>query len=71
MRYSHLGLQFALTIGGLFYVGYRLDLRWGTSPLLAVLGLALGFGAGLVTLTRAVYGVGGRRPPGGPEDQDA
>jgi F0F1-type ATP synthase assembly protein I len=56
LRYSHLGIQLAICVALPFYVGHRLDERWGTSPLLALLGCGLGFAAGFLTLYRGVYG---------------
>src|SRR5262245_25798913 len=62
LRYSHLGIQFAISVVLLFYVGYRLDLRWSTTPLFTLLGFALGFAAGFYSLYMGVYG----RPKGPP-----
>jgi len=55
LQYSHLGLQFAATIGLLLGGGLWLDRRWGTTPLFTVIGTFLGFGAGFYNLYRAVY----------------
>lgn len=55
VRYSHLGLQFALTIGLLTAAGVWADRKWGLMPLFTLIGLFLGFGAGFYSLYRAVY----------------
>ncbi len=55
MRFSHLGLQFAMTIALLTGGGVWLDGRLGTMPLFTLIGLFLGFGAGFYNLYRAVY----------------
>jgi len=47
-RVTTVGLEFALPALGGFY----LDRWWGTRPLATLLGLALGFGAGMVHLLR-------------------
>jgi hypothetical protein len=57
MQYSHLGMQFALTIGLLFYAGFWADGRWGTSPFLTMFGTFAGFGIGFFHLYRSVYSV--------------
>ena len=55
MRFSHLGLQFAMTIALLTGGGVWLDGRAGTMPLFTLVGLFLGFGAGFYHLYRAVF----------------
>ncbi len=55
MQYSHLGLQFALTVGLLFYAGFWADGRWGTGPFLTIFGTFAGFGIGFFHLYRSVY----------------
>lgn len=68
LRQSHLGLQFALTLGLLAFLGHLADERLGTTPLLTFLGACLGFGIGFYQLHQGVYGRAGRGPdrrPGG------
>jgi hypothetical protein len=67
LRYSHLGLQFALTVGLVFFGGLKADERLQTSPLFTLLGVALGFGIGLYRLMVDVYGMGKKRPGDGPD----
>ncbi len=55
MRFSHVGLQFALTVGLLTMAGVWADGKWGTSPLFTLIGTSVGFGAGFFNLYRAVY----------------
>lgn len=67
MRYSHLGVQFAMTFGVITYAGYWADTRLGSSPAFTLLGTAAGFGIGFYHLYREVYRPGGpgARPPRG------
>lgn len=58
LAHSHLGLTFALFLGGLSYLGLELDRRLGTTPLFTLLGGGLGFAAGFYHLYRGVYGKG-------------
>jgi F0F1-type ATP synthase assembly protein I len=60
MRFSHLGLQFAMTIALLTGGGVWLDGKLGTMPLFTLIGLFLGFGAGFYHLYRAVFA--GKKP---------
>ena len=55
MQYSHLGLQFAMTIALFTGGGFWLDRKLGTTPLCLLIGLFLGFGAGFYHLYRAVF----------------
>ena len=66
LRDSHLGLQFALTVGLVFFGGLKADERLQTSPLFTLLGVALGFGIGLYRLMVDVYGMGKKKGPPGP-----
>ena len=50
-RLTALGLEFALPP----LAGYYLDDRWGTEPLLTLLGTGLGFAAGLFHLLRMTW----------------
>ncbi len=51
-RYAGLGLQFAATIGLFGFAGHWVYGRVGTHPWLLILGVFLGFAAGLYYLTR-------------------
>jgi F0F1-type ATP synthase assembly protein I len=55
MQYSHLGIQFAVTIALLTGGGVWLDRKLGTTPLFILIGLFLGFGGGFYHLYRAIY----------------
>ena len=59
-QYTGLGLTFALAIGGLAYVGSRLDLRWGTEPWLTLSGALVGMAVGFVNLFRVTLPPKGR-----------
>ena len=48
----NLGLTFALSIGGLAYLGHWLDGRWGSEPWMTLLGAVLGMVVGFVNLFR-------------------
>lgn len=49
-RYGGLGMQFAAAVGLFAYVGFRLD-RWlETLPLFLIVGVLLGFAAGMLAL---------------------
>ena len=69
MQFSHLGVQFTLTVGLLFFGGFKLDDAWGTSPLFLLVGLAAGFAIGLYHLMRAVALLGSNRG-GKPQGDD-
>lgn len=52
--YSHVGMMFPVATAIGFFAGYYVD-RWlGTSPWLAILGLALGVAAAIRNLLRTV-----------------
>lgn len=53
-RVAGLGLQFAASVGLLAWLGWWADARWGTSPLFVLLGVALGFTGGFVSLVRGL-----------------
>ena len=59
LKYSHLGIMFALLLGGSLAAGRWADERYEASPTFTVLGLLVGFGVGFYHLYRSVYGVGG------------
>ena len=52
VRYSHLGIQFALIILGSLWLGNRLDRKLGTGSFLALAGMFLGAGIGFYVLYR-------------------
>lgn len=56
LRYGHLGLQFALSVGLLTYGGYWLDEKKETSPAWTLVGLFLGFAVGFYQLYDTLYG---------------
>ena len=64
-----LGVTFALAIGGLAYVGHRLDDRWDSEPWMTLLGAVLGMTIGFVNLFRVVALTSGGGPgkPGSSE----
>lgn len=71
LRYSHVGLQFGLSVGLPTAAGIWADRYLGTGVLLTLIGLALGFGAGVFSLYHEVYRLtGSSRAPGSPEHGD-
>jgi F0F1-type ATP synthase assembly protein I len=50
----NLGLTFALSIGGLGYLGHRLDGHWDSEPWMTLVGALLGMVLGFVNLFRLV-----------------
>ena len=54
LRYSHLGLQFVLTMGLCLWAGLWADERFRTEPWLTVTGALFGIGAATYLLIRAV-----------------
>ena len=50
----NLGTTFALAIGGLAFLGYWLDGRWGTDPWLTLAGAVIGMVVGFVNLVQTV-----------------
>lgn len=61
LRYSHLGIQFALVFGVCVAAGMALDRKLQWSPLFTILGLFLGFAAALYHLVKAVNFEGHKR----------
>lgn len=56
LKYSHLGFQFLLAVGVPTGLGIWLDRRWGTKVLFTLLGLALGFTAGVYSIYGELFG---------------
>lgn len=52
---SHLGTSFLIVLGGALYLGYRVDLSLGTTPLFMLLGVGGGFAAGFYYLYYEVF----------------
>jgi F0F1-type ATP synthase assembly protein I len=69
LRYSHLGIQFLVSIALPLALGIWLDRRWGTKVLFTLLGLAVGFAAALYSLYGELYRKRNDddRKPGGPD----
>ena len=58
----NLGVTFALAIGGLAYLGHRLDDRWDSEPWMTLVGAVLGMTIGFVNLFRVVAQLSGQKP---------
>jgi hypothetical protein len=56
LRYSHLGIQFVLVFGFFVFVGYWVDQKAQTLPLLTMLGVMVGFAAAFYQLYVGVFG---------------
>lgn len=67
-RFSHLGIMFALVIGGFAYGGNWLDTRFDTSPLFLFLGTFLGFAGGFYLVYAELFLKGKERQ--GPNSND-
>ncbi len=52
------GIQLALTVVVLFFLGEWLDGRWGTSPWLMLAGIFIGIVGGLIKFFRTAMEVG-------------
>jgi len=52
--YTHLGLTLAVSVLVCFFLGYWLDGKIGTRPLLAIAGAFLGATAGFINLVRTL-----------------
>jgi F0F1-type ATP synthase assembly protein I len=52
LRYTHLGLQYCLTLLLFVFGGRWLDQRLETDPLWTIVGALLGFGAATYTIVR-------------------
>lgn len=54
MAYSTAGLQLAIILTLFVFGGYKLDVKYNTSPVFILLGSILGMGTGLYTLLRGL-----------------
>ena len=54
LKYGHLGLTFAIVLGGSFFLGVQADQRFGTGSILTLLGGAIGMAAGFYYLLSSV-----------------
>jgi len=52
------GIQLALTVVVLFFIGNWLDTRWGTAPWLMLTGIFIGIVGGLIKFSRTAMQVG-------------
>lgn len=59
LKYSHLGLSFAIFLGGSFFLGLKADQRFGTGSVLTLLCGGIGTAAGFYYLLRQVNGIQG------------
>ena len=57
LRYSHLGLQFAVIFGAAVYGGVQLDRRLSTGGVFAILGTFVGAGIGFYLLYRETQSI--------------
>ncbi len=63
----NLGVTFAVAIGGLAYLGQRLDDRWDSEPWMILLGAVSGVAIGFINLFRVVSQISRRgQGPEGP-----
>ena len=53
-RYSSLGVEMAICIGGATWAGYYADQKFGTKPWLFLFGLVVGIGAAIKAVVRIV-----------------
>ena len=63
------GVQIAVSIVVFLYAGQWLDSRLGTSPLMLLLGVFVGFGASFYSIYRRLVPPSGRGRPGPPEER--
>lgn len=63
------GFQFAFAILLFLWIGHLAD-RWlDSKPILTLVGLAVGLGAGFYAFWLRVMALGGRKPPGNAKDK--
>ena len=56
VRYTSVGLEFAVTVGIFTWLGLKGDERFGTDPWLTVVGSLIGIAAGMYLLLRPFLG---------------
>lgn len=71
LRYSHLGMQFFLSVALFTAGGLWLDRKLGTLVLFTLLGLAIGFGGGTYCLYGELFGPRRGVKGGAPDSRDA
>ncbi len=54
MKYAGVAMQFAVTLGLLGYLGYRIDERYDSDPWGVLSGILLGMGIGLWSMLRQI-----------------
>jgi len=52
LRYTTVGLEFAIIVGLFVWIGFMLDRRFQITPVLTVWGTGIGFGVGIYRLVR-------------------
>jgi len=57
LRYTHLGVQYCLTLLVCVLAGWWLDQKWGCEPWLTIVGALLGFGAATYLIVRATQDI--------------
>ncbi len=55
--YTHLGLTLAASVLIFFFIGYWLDGKLGTEPLLAIIGAFVGAAGGFINLIRTLNNI--------------
>ncbi len=73
LKYSHVGVQFVLTVGIPTALGFWADHEWGTLVLFTLLGFAIGFAAGLRSIVGELFPKkeDPRKPGTGEENENA
>jgi len=52
--YTHLGLTLALSVIGMFFLGWWIDGKLGSRPLLAIIGAFIGAAGGFINLIKTL-----------------
>jgi len=68
VKFAGLGIQFAVLIVVFLYIGKWLDQKFGTSPLLLIVGVFVGAGAGFYGMYRALMAAMNVKRPPEPKD---